>query len=165
MMHCRSGTVAVWYGPGSAVHRFTLHPSGTRKQRRRAMSLNALIPMLSVADLERTMTFYCGKLGFRVNNTFGKPKPVWCMLERAKVRLMFNQPPGIVIYPEPKDRQIFYFYPDDIASLHTEWRDAGLAVSDLRVTFYCMKEFELRDPDGYWLWFGESTSEPPTVRE
>jgi catechol 2,3-dioxygenase-like lactoylglutathione lyase family enzyme len=129
------------------------------------MRLNGLIPMLSVAELERTMAFYCGKLGFRVNNTFGKPKPVWCMLERDKVRLMFNQPPGIVIFPEPKKGQIFYFYPDDLASLHAEWKTAGLAVTDLRVTVYGMKEFELRDPDGYWLWFGQNTDEAPTVTE
>jgi catechol 2,3-dioxygenase-like lactoylglutathione lyase family enzyme len=129
------------------------------------MGLDALIPMLSVADLERTMAFYCGKLGFRVINTFGGPKPVWCMLEREKVRLMFNQPPGIVIFPEPKDRQIFYFYPDDIVSLHSAWMGAELAVTDLRVTAYGMKEFELRDPDGYWLWFGESTNEQPTVHD
>ena len=129
------------------------------------MGLNALIPMLGVADLERTIAFYCGKLGFRVNNTFGSPKPVWYMLERDKVRLMFNQPPGIVIFPEPKDRQIFYFYPEDIVSLHSAWREAGLVVSDLRVTAYGMQEFELRDPDGYWLWFGESTNEPTTAHE
>jgi hypothetical protein len=40
-----------------------------------------------------------------------------------------------------------------------------LAVTDLRITVYGMKEFELRDPDGIWLWFGQGTSEPPTVRE
>jgi hypothetical protein len=38
-----------------------------------------------------------------------------------------------------------------------------LAVASLERTI--MKEFELRDPDGYWLWFGQSTAEPPTVRE
>jgi catechol 2,3-dioxygenase-like lactoylglutathione lyase family enzyme len=129
------------------------------------MSLNGLIPMLSVADLERTTAFYCGRLGFRVINTFGKPKPVWCMLERDKVRLMFNQPPGIEIVPRPKDHQIYYFYPDAVAALHAEWRSAGLAVTDLRVTIYGMKEFELRDPDGYWLWFGEDTDEAPTVTD
>jgi catechol 2,3-dioxygenase-like lactoylglutathione lyase family enzyme len=129
------------------------------------MSLNLLIPMLSVADLGRTTAFYCDRLGFRVVNKFGEPKPVWCMLERDKVRLMFNQPPGIVIFPQPKDHQIYYFYPDDVASLHATWKTAGLAVTDLRVTIYGMKEFELRDPDGYWLWFGEDTDETPTVTE
>ena len=28
-----------------------------------------------------------------------------------------------------------------------------------------MKEFELRDPDGYWLWFGEDTDDAPTIEE
>ncbi|MEA2879374.1 MAG: hypothetical protein QOF14_4570 [Hyphomicrobiales bacterium] len=129
------------------------------------MSFNLLIPMLSVADLGRAREFYCDRLGFRVVNTFGKPKPVWCMLERDKVRLMFNQPPGIVIFPPPKDHQIYYFYPDGVAALHAAWKTAGLPVSDLRVAVYGMKEFELRDPDGYRLWFGESTDEPPTVNE
>jgi catechol 2,3-dioxygenase-like lactoylglutathione lyase family enzyme len=129
------------------------------------MALKHLIPMLSVADLERTMAFYCGKLGFHVVNTFGKPKPVWCMLARDDVRVMFNQPPGIVIEPPPKEHQIYYFYPDDLAALHATWKSAGLAVSDTRVTIYGMKEFELRDPDGYWLWFGQDTDEAPTVTE
>jgi hypothetical protein len=40
-----------------------------------------------------------------------------------------------------------------------------LAVTDLRVAIYGMKEFELRDPDGYWLWFGQSTNEPATVTD
>jgi hypothetical protein len=64
-----------------------------------------------------------------------------------------------------KDFQIFYCYPDDVVALHAAWRDKGLPVTDLRVTVYGMKEFELRDLDGYWLWFGQSTSEPATVRE
>ena len=38
----------------------------------------------------------------------------------------------------------------------------ALAPTELRVTYYGMQEFELRDPDGYWLWFGEDTDEPPT---
>jgi len=35
----------------------------------------------------------------------------------------------------------------------------------LRVTVYGMKEFEVRDPDDIWLWFGQPTDEPATVRE
>ena len=64
-----------------------------------------------------------------------------------------------------KDFQIFYFYPDDVRALHADWKAKGLAVTDLRVTGQGMREFELRDPDGYWLWFGQDTSDPPTVSE
>lgn len=130
--------------------------------------LTSLIPMLSVSDLKRTMSFYCDRLGFQRVNTFGKPDPVWCMLARDGVRIMFNQPPAEEMRELPrraKDFQIYYFYPDDVVALHHAWTGDDLPVTDLRVTIYGMKEFELRDPDGYWLWFGQSTTEAPTVAD
>ena len=130
------------------------------------MKLTALIPMLSVSDLKRTMSFYGERLGFDILNSLGGPDPTWCMLGRDGVKIMFNQPPLEEMNTLPrhaKDFQIFYFYPDDVVALQTAWKNAGLPVSELRVTHYGMKEFELRDPDGYWLWFGQETSDPPTV--
>lgn len=130
------------------------------------MALKSLVPMLSVSDLATTMAFYSDRLGFRVRATFGDP-PVWCTLERDGVKLMFNQPPAAEMAALPRharDYQVFYFYPDDVEALHAAWRADGLSVTDLRVTDYGMKEFELRDPDGIWLWFGQDTDEAPIVR-
>jgi catechol 2,3-dioxygenase-like lactoylglutathione lyase family enzyme len=132
------------------------------------VKLKSLVPMLSVVDLKRTMAFYCDELGFHCRGKFGDPDPVWCHLERDVVSLMFNQPPAQEMAELPlraKDFQVFYCYPDDVAGLHQVWKQKGLPVTDLRVTVYGMREFELRDPDGYWLWFGQSTSDPPTVRD
>lgn len=126
------------------------------------MTLKSLIPLLSVADLRRTMDFYCNELGFTVANTStmpGETEPVWCMLRRDSVSLMFNFPGSYINNDLPrraKDFQIYYVYPDDVRALHAAWKAKGLAVSELRVTTYGMREFELRDPDGYWLWFGET---------
>ena len=132
------------------------------------MKLTTLIPMLSVSDLKRTMAFYCDRLGFHVVNKFGDPDPVWCMLSRDGTKLMFNQPPAEEIKDLPlraKDFQVFYFYPDNLVALHAAWKAKRLPITELRVTVYGMKEFELRDPDGYWLWFGQDTDEPSTVKE
>jgi len=130
--------------------------------------LATLRPMLSVVDLPRTIRFYSEKLGFRVTSTFGDPV-VWCELHRDGVDIMFNAPPrDRVIRDVPlksKDYQVFYINPDDVVALHEEFRSRGVDVTDLRVTIYGMKEFEVRDPDGYWLWFGQETDEPPTVTE
>jgi uncharacterized glyoxalase superfamily protein PhnB len=52
--------------------------------------------------------------------------------------------------------------PEDVVALHAEAKGKAFQVSDLRVTFYGMKEFEVRDPDGHILWFGQETDEPPT---
>jgi hypothetical protein len=90
------------------------------------------------------------------------------MLKRDNVRLMFNQPPAEEMKELPlraKDFQVYYFYPDNLVLLHAAWTAKRLPVTELRVTVYGMKEFELRDPDGHWLWFGQDTDEPPTVKE
>lgn len=132
------------------------------------MTLKTLIPMLAVVDLKRTIAFYRDQLGFAVINSLGSPDPVWCMLRRDGVALMFNQPPDCnetTLPRRAKDFQILYFYPEDVRALHAGWQARGLPVSDLRVTTYGMREFELRDPEGYWLWFGEETTDPATVED
>ena len=130
--------------------------------------LARLTPMLAVTDIERTIAFYCSELGFRCVSKFGEPRPVWCHLERDSVDLMFNAPPAsemTELTRRGKDFQIYYFYPDDVLALHTDWKRKGLPVTALRVTNYGMREFELRDPEGYWLWFGQPTKDPATVIE
>ena len=91
------------------------------------------------------------------------------MLERDRVSIMFNAPPRADVERDvprkSKDYQVFYIDPDDVVALHGQLKEAGVEVTDLRVTVYGMKEFEVRDPDGYWLWFGQESTEPPTVRE
>lgn len=125
-------------------------------------------PMLAVVDLERTIAFYTEKLGFACKSSFGTPR-VWCTLARDGQEIMYNAPPAAKVrrdVPRPsKDYQIFYFNTNDAAALHEEFKGRGVQVTDLRVTVYGMKEFEVRDPDDYWLWFGQPTDEPPTVCE
>lgn len=133
-----------------------------------APKLTELRPMFAVTDLRRTIDFYCSKLGFACGHTFGDP-PVWCDLARDGVSIMFNAPPADQVRRDvsrsSRDYQIFYFNTGDVVALHGEFASRGVAVSDLRVTVYGMKEFEVRDPDDIWLWFGQPTDEPPTVRE
>jgi catechol 2,3-dioxygenase-like lactoylglutathione lyase family enzyme len=133
-----------------------------------AASLSNLRPMLAVTDLPRTVRFYVEKLGFQCCGLFGNP-PVWADLERDGVGMMFNTPPRECVERDvplkSKDYQVFYFNSDNLVALHQEFKSRGVEVSDLRVTVYRMKEFEVRDPDGYWLWFGQDTDEPPTVTE
>lgn len=125
-------------------------------------------PMLAVADLQRTIRFYCDRLGFRCRGTFGDP-PVWCDLDRDGHGVMFNAPPRAEVErdvpPKSKDYQIFYFNTDDVVALHAEFKSRGVQASDLRVMVYKMKEFDVRDPDGYWLWFAQDTDEPPNAAE
>lgn len=124
--------------------------------------------MLAVRDLPGTVRFYVEKLGFNCCGLFGDP-PVWAEVERDGVAVMLNAPPRARVEADvprkSRDYQVYYFNADDVGALHAEYRSRGVGVSDLRVTTYGMKEFEVRDPDDHWLWFGQPTDEPATVRE
>lgn len=104
------------------------------------MTLTRLTPMLHVADVERSRVFYRDHLGF----TLVSP-------ESAR--------PGATTADWPV---MFYFYPDDVESLHRALGSRGVDVGGLCVTFYRMKEFSVLDPDGHMLTFGQETDEPPT---
>lgn len=150
--------------------------------------LDQVTPILAVRDLARTIEWYTKCLGFAVNGTFGDP-PVWCSLQRDRALLFFNQPPadafpsdwpgnvpakGHPPFPKPqpgnptqqiRSLHIFYIHVVRLVEFRERLIANGLSPTEPRVTIYGMKEFELRDPDGYWLWFGEDTDEPTTMRE
>ncbi len=130
--------------------------------------LVTLQPMLAVTDLPRTIEFYRAKMGFELMGTFGDPA-VWCHLRRDGVDLMFNAPPreSVVrdVPAKSREYQVFYVHTDDVAGVRAELSGRGVAVSPLRVTVYGMKEFDVRDPEGYWLMFAQDTDEPPTEKE
>lgn len=130
--------------------------------------LHRLRPMLACADLPGAVRFYVEKLGFSCTAMFGNP-PVWSEVERDGVAIMLNAPPADSVRRDvpasSRDYQIYYIDVENIEALHRELRARSVAVTDLRVAIYGMKEFEARDPEGHWLWFGQPTDEPPTVRE
>lgn len=130
--------------------------------------LTNLRPMLAVEDLPRTIAFYRDRLGFTCVGTFGEP-PVWCGMERDGQGIMFNTPPAAEVRRDvprsSKDYQVYYFSTDDAGTLRAEFERRGATVGELRITVYGMKEFEVRDPDDHWLWFGQGTDELATERE
>jgi uncharacterized glyoxalase superfamily protein PhnB len=124
--------------------------------------------MFAVVDVARTIAFYGDVLGFQCKASFGDPEPVWCHLVKDDIEIMFNRPPAeemAELSARARDFHILYFYPDDVSGLYEEIASKGHAVSDLRTTAYGMTEFELRDPDGIWLWFGGASSAPSMARD
>ncbi len=134
------------------------------------MKLKNLVPMMPVTDIHRSIAFYQDALGFTVHDkhTDEQGQWLWCHLQSGNVELMLAfRREGIDRAHQRQARGaiVFYFYPDDVAALHAALQQKRLAPGDLRVTFYGMKEFELKDPDGHTLWFGQPTREPATHRE
>ncbi len=124
-----------------------------------------MVAMLICDNVQDSIEFYTNVMGFSVVNrmdTVGKTG--WASLNNGSVQLMLASPDYI---PEPRKSEgrysqaMYYFYPEDVESLHAEIRQSGLAVTDLTTRFYGMREFEMLDPSGHVLVFGQETNEKP----
>jgi len=134
------------------------------------MTARQLVPMASVADVERSIEFY-GHLGFEVGNTFAPPgamKLSWAWLQSGDAQLMVSTAlPAAKGRPNQQDPDqqhpdqqhpgqqhsvLFYIYTDDVASAWKSLAAAGLNPGEITTPFYSPRgEFQLVDPDGYLL--------------
>ena len=129
-------------------------------------SLRSFAPILICQDVQKTIRFYTEVLDFEV---IGRMDDVgrtgWASLERNGIQLMLASP-SYIKQPEPIDGRLsetlYYFYTDDVESIHARLIEANLSPSDFAVRFYQMKEIEVIDPEGHILIFGQETNEPPT---
>jgi catechol 2,3-dioxygenase-like lactoylglutathione lyase family enzyme len=119
-------------------------------QENNAMKTRQLVPMVFVADVERSIEFY-RHLGFEVGNTFAAdnaPKPTWAWLYSGDAKLML----AFASHPVVAEQQpvLFYIYTDDVPTARATLDDAGLGPGEITTPFYAPRgEFELIDPDGY----------------
>ncbi len=132
------------------------------------MKIKNIVPMLATGDMEASIRFYRETLGFEVRDRFTSGgKTWWCELARDGQTLMLTQHEVDVAKAGAREgfaqTSINVYLDSGIETLHERLSKQGQPVSDLRVTFYWMKEFDLRDPSGYTLLIGQSTNETPTV--
>jgi uncharacterized glyoxalase superfamily protein PhnB len=109
--------------------------------------------MLPVLSMPVSVEFYQKMLGFCVetrNDDWG-----WARLCLGDCRLMVDQ--SLNVQPDAPRQTVLYLYPDDVVQYHEQVRRNGLPAPALRVTFYGMKEFRIKDPDGNELWIGQVT--------
>lgn len=127
------------------------------------MKMRELTPLLNVMDVHRSIGFYEKFLGFKVKTLWEDGDNAWASLERPGIKLMIN---GKTIKDRELGRRgrerskrrtysdaVFYFYIDDVEPLHTELKQSGYKVSEIEDEFYGVRDFFVRDPDGYELGF------------
>lgn len=120
------------------------------------MHLNDVTPMLQARSLEETVDFYTQSLGFSLEGTWPAEGPkVWCSLRAGGASLMFVQADGTT---EPSLTGSLYFYPPDLDALwqNLKGRVDGASVAWEPATMeHGMREFGIRDCNGYLLIFGQ----------
>jgi uncharacterized glyoxalase superfamily protein PhnB len=113
-----------------------------------------VVPMIHVPDVAATVAWY-ERLGFEVINTFTDDGEGldWAMLSFGGGQLMFSEGGA----PASKDRREvdLYIYVDNVDERFSQLKDRVAVVESLHDTFYGMREFIIRDLNGFWLTFGE----------
>jgi len=128
-----------------------------------ALKLKELVPILVCDDVQESIRFYTSVLGFTITgreDDIGKTG--WAYLNHGRVQIMLASPSYL---PDPikvkgyYPQALFYFYPDNVVELHASLKEQGHPVGDLTVRGYGMREFQMIDPSGHVLVFGEDAGE------
>jgi catechol 2,3-dioxygenase-like lactoylglutathione lyase family enzyme len=111
---------------------------------------------LIVSNLERSIAFYCDKLGFTEPAIWGDP-PSFAMANRDgfDIMLMQSASPDGVRPNGPDGVWDLYLRVEDARDEAEALRAAGVQIdADLSETEYEMLEFEVLDPDGHRIGIG-----------
>lgn len=116
------------------------------------LRLRMMIPVLDVRDVEASIEFYCGVLGFALHDKVAwGGRTEWAVLQSADVQLMLCAGQGDDDEVNYSNDGVFFLYHDNLELLLTSLRSKG---------YTCRtgllggpRDFYVRDPDGYVLWF------------
>ena len=120
---------------------------------------------IGVTDVARSAAFYRDVLEFDVRDSFAEPgAPVVVEAVRGPARIQFGAHDRATDDPRqtrPRGSAILFFQTDDVAAMHAAVAARGGHPTELeKVNWIKMRMFEIRDPDGHTLWFGQSYQQP-----
>jgi catechol 2,3-dioxygenase-like lactoylglutathione lyase family enzyme len=114
---------------------------------------------IGVADAARSTAFCRDILGFDIAEQGGEIEAV-----SGPARIRFgthDYAPNDWDEPRPRGSAMLFFETDDIAAMHAAISTRGGNPSAIeKVNWIKMRMFEVRDPDGHTLWFGQSYFRP-----
>lgn len=115
-----------------------------------------VVPMIHVPDVRATVAWY-QDIGFTVTETYGNDSDglSFAILSFGNSQVMFNQGGQ----PSTRHRREvdLYVYVDDVDDLYWRLKDRVDVEADLHDTFYGMREFTIRDLNGFWITFGQAS--------
>jgi len=121
-----------------------------------------LTPNLLVANVERSLAFYEGVLGFERGFTVPEQSPfVFASVTGGPVEIFFNDAAGAIKeYPAFGGKPIgatgtMYIELEGVDALLDRLKPTVPIVMPLVTQFYGMREFAIEDPDGYVITFAE----------
>jgi uncharacterized glyoxalase superfamily protein PhnB len=114
--------------------------------------------MVATADIPATLRFYQEMLGFScIAQTEG-----WACLQRDGVELMISLPNAHLPFEKPILTGSLYFRLNDVSEVDELWyqlKDKTTVIYPVENFDYGMREFAIRDNNGYILQFGAEIEE------
>jgi uncharacterized glyoxalase superfamily protein PhnB len=113
--------------------------------------------VLGARDRERTVTFWRDVLGFELRGS-ADGGGVELTSGRARIRLgEYDRPPDVSSEGRPPGSAVIFFDTDDIDRMHAAIHARGGQPTGIeKVNWIKRRVFEVRDPDGHVIWFGQS---------
>ncbi len=135
--------------------------------------MKRLTPQLCVDDVIRTVTFYSDVFGFKfimgaetgsreITVSWVEEQPLdWAIMNCGDVEIMFQSREYVKKHlPQcslsaPCSQTAFYIEMEDLRDFYTILKGKVEVLKDISVTFYGMREFYVRDCNGYIIGFAE----------
>jgi len=119
--------------------------------------MRRVTPMIHVPDVRATIDWY-KSLDFNVvNANEDNGKIDWAMLSFGDSAVMFNAG-GQNTTSDRRDVDL-YVHTDNVSDLYERLRERVEVREELHDTFYGMREFIIRDLNGFWVTFGQEVSQ------
>jgi uncharacterized glyoxalase superfamily protein PhnB len=125
------------------------------------MTFSDVTPNLVVSNLERSLEFYRDVLGFTlVTSVPAEPPFVFAWMQRDTVSVFLNSEASAEMPAVPGTNMLFITLtaPDresGVDRLFADVRGRVQVVMPLTDQFYGMREFSVKDPDGYVIIFAQ----------
>ena len=115
--------------------------------------LTNCIATLEAKDIQETIAFYIKKLGFQLISVYpDREHPLWANMKRDNVEVIFKtQKINSVIGLSGS----LYFYPTDVQEAWEALKDVVTVERPIKVNEHGIREFSIRDCNGYLIYFGK----------
>jgi len=119
----------------------------------------AISPFFIVSNVDQTIAFYRDKLGFEMRLREPDHDPFFGIIGRDGAQLLIKSDSDVAPLPNSRRHRFMrwdaFVYAPDPDALAAEFADHGAEFSiPLKDTTDGLRGFEIRDPDGYILFFG-----------
>ncbi|GAB7089496.1 VOC family protein [Marinifilum fragile] len=141
------------------------------------MKANKLTPNFQVKDIKETVNFYQSVLGFSLIMAVPETQDaieqfvadnkeyVYALVSKDKVEMMFQRSDSFKSDVKmAKDISLgasvsFYMEIDGLDNFYDEIKDKVSEITEPKLAWYGMKEFYVKDPNGYILGFAEKSEQ------